>query len=167
MSTKTLLLLRHAKSSWKDLSLDDHQRTLNGRGRDAATRVGRLVQEQQFAIDLVLCSTSTRTRETADRVFEGAKSKPPISYRDDLYHASPETMIQVLSHVAEPNQCVMLIGHNPGLEEFLSQLTGNETEFPTAGLAQIELDFDRWTQFNEQTRGRLVQFWRPKELDAD
>lgn len=167
MTSKSLLLLRHAKSSWDDARLDDHDRPLNGRGRRAASRMGRLIHEQAFDIDLVLCSTAKRTTETANRVFEELKTVPPIEFRGDLYLATTDQMIDALKLVAPPTRCVMLIGHNPGMEEFVEQLTGVAGRFPTAAMAQIELEIDEWTSFSNQTRGRLVQLWKPKELDAD
>lgn len=167
MPSKTLLLLRHAKSTWDDPQLNDHDRPLNGRGRKAAKRIGRLIVEHQFAIELVLCSTAVRTRETAARVFHNWQTPPAIEFRDDLYHATPSQFVEVLRQIAEPTQCVMLIGHNPGLEEFAGQLTGQETPFPTAALALIEPDIDRWDSFHQESRGRLVQIWRPRELDSN
>lgn len=146
--------------------MNDRDRPLNGRGRRAASRMGRLIDDQQFAIDLVLCSTSTRTRQTAELVFEQSNSPPVIEFRDDLYHAEPDQFVEILKQIAKPIQCVMLIAHNPGMEEFVEQLTLNAVHFPTAGLAQIVPDIDEWSSFSEQTRGRLVQLWRPKELDA-
>ena len=167
METKTVLLLRHAKSSWKDPQLDDHDRPLNARGREAATRVGQLLYNDKIDIDLVLCSASKRARETADFVFAPAKITPPILFRDDLYHASPTAMVEVLNGVAEPNSCVILIGHNPGMEEFLALLTGRAVPFPTAALARIELDLEAWSLFDDRSPGRLTQFWRPRDRDAD
>ncbi len=167
MATKTLLLLRHAKSSWDDPQLDDHDRPLNGRGRKAARRIGQLLIDEAITIDLVLCSTSMRTRETASLIFAVSTRSPAIAYHDELYHASPSQMIDLLRQVAEPMRTVMVIGHNPGFDEFLERLTGNEISFPTAGLAKIELQIDRWSLFDDQTNGQLAQFWRPRDLGAD
>src|SRR6185312_4366391 len=104
--------------------------------RKAATRIGRLIRDKGLSIDLVLCSTSVRTRETAKRVFEKSTTAPNTEYRDDLYCASPEQIAQILSQVFEPAECVMVIGHNPGFEELFGQLTAEPSHFPTAGLAQ-------------------------------
>jgi len=150
--------MRHAKSSWDDPALDDFDRPLNGRGRKAAPKAGAHIEsqliEQKFAIDLILCSTAIRAKETIELVLSQLKNSPSTIFRKDLYHASPE-------------RCVMVVAHNPGLEDFLAQLTEEANHFPTAGLAQVELELDSWSQFNQQTRGRLVEFWRPREKNVD
>ena len=167
MATKSLLLLRHAKSSWDDPLLDDRDRPLNARGRKAAVRVGRLFRDESFAIDLVLCSTSTRTRETAKQIFAERSGSTTISYRDDLYHASADQLTDILRNVVEPTSSVLVIGHNPGFEDFLAQATGKSVHFPTAALAVIEFNIDRWSLLTDQTHGELKQLWRPRDLDAE
>lgn len=167
MAMKTLFLLRHAKSSWDDTQLNDHDRHLNSRGLKSAPRMGRLLKQEGVTIDLILCSSSVRTRETAKLVLAELPNPPAISYREELYHATPDQITNLLSQTAEPAECVMVIGHNPGLEEFLERLTGEVLHFPTAGLAKIELEIDRWNLFDNQIRGQLKQFWKPRELDAE
>jgi phosphohistidine phosphatase len=167
MKSKTLLLLRHAKSSWKDPQLDDHDRPLNSRGRKAAVKIGRLMQDERLMPDLALCSTARRARETAGLIFAEMASPPEITFRDDLYHADPEHIARVLSQVAESTSCVLMIGHNPGLEEFLSRITSKALELPTAALARVDFQVSTWSQFNDSARGTLVQLWRPRELDSD
>lgn len=167
MSKKQLILLRHAKSSWEDDQLVDHDRPLNDRGRKAAKRIGRLLLEQRIVADVVLCSTSVRTRETAKIVFSKWPERPEIWFRSDLYHASPEQMAVILAGLADQQGSAMLIGHNPGFEQFLEQLTGQFVKFPTAAVAVLELDLEAWDQVSTATRGRLVQLWKPKELTND
>ncbi len=167
MSGKTLLLLRHAKSSWKDSALEDHARPLNSRGRQAATRIGQLMRDEMLVPDLVLCSTARRTRETAERVFAAADAAPAIVFRDDLYHADPAQIAGVLSQVSQPASSVQIIGHNPGLEEFLAGLVGEVMTLPTGALAFIKLELSDWSDFGLSTRGTLVQLWRPRELDCE
>jgi phosphohistidine phosphatase len=167
MPYKTLLLLRHAKSSWKNPQWADHDRPLNSRGRLAAQRMGRLLSDEGLTPDLVLCSTALRARETAELVFANSVTHATILYREDLYHAEPAQLSRILAEVSEPVPRLLLIGHNPGLEQFLSQLTTASCSFPTAGLAQIQLELPAWSQFHPTTRGELIQFWRPRELDSD
>lgn len=167
MLKKRLILLRHAKSSWEDDQLADHDRPLNDRGRKAAKRIGRLLLEKKIVADVVLCSTSVRTRETAEIVFAKWPARPEISFRSDLYHASPEEMAIILAGLADQQGSAMLIGHNPGFEQFLEQLTGQYEQFPTAAVAVLELDLEEWGQVSTSTRGRLVHFWKPKELTND
>jgi phosphohistidine phosphatase len=98
---KTLLLLRHAKSSWNDPELEDYDRPLNSRGRKAAKRIGLLMRDEGLTPNLVLCSTAQRTRETADLVYAESDSTPEVVYRDDLYHAEPKQIARVLSQIEQ------------------------------------------------------------------
>lgn len=163
---KTLLLLRHAKSSWKDESLDDHDRPLKGRGIKAARRMGSLIRKEGLSPDQIVCSTAVRARETLKLVLEEFRSRPSVEFTERLYHCAPGEFGAVLRE-AELSDCVMLVGHNPGMEEFLAELSGQHEAFPTAALAQVELDLDDWSAFSDATSARVVQIWRPREMDLD
>lgn len=162
---KKLLLMRHAKSSWDDPDLDDHDRPLNKRGRRASKAMSGLVERESLPIDLILCSTSVRTRETIERVFADAHRRPKVQFVADLYGATPQTITRSLNSVESSIQSVLVVAHNPGLEDLLARITGEQRHFPTAALASIDLDCDRWDQFDSQTRGRLNHLWLPRELD--
>lgn len=164
---KTLLLLRHAKSSWDNPSLDDFDRPLNDRGRKSAKRVGRHIRKQGLTFDIVLCSKSVRTKQTAELAFSEWQPPPEICERDDLYHATPDEIRRIVGQVSEPATSVLVIGHNPGFEELLSQLTGAFEPFPTAALARVELDLDDWSQLRASTQGRLIEMWRPRDQELD
>ena len=161
---KTLVLLRHAKSSWKDPELDDQERPLNDRGRRNAAQMGRLTKDKDLVPDLVLCSTAQRTRETAALFFAEWTVSPSTVYRDDLYHAEPSQIEGIVNSVDDSVESLMIIGHNPGLEEFLTQHTGNAFEMPTGALARVDFELDSWSHFKDVTQGRMILFWRPKEL---
>lgn len=163
---KTLLLFRHAKSSWSNPDLADHDRPLNPRGRTAAARMGRLIREEGHTLDLILASTSRRTRETAEiALAEAGIPLFPVQYRDDLYHADPDQLTTVLSGLSAPYSSVMLLGHNPGFEDFLERHTGERSKFPTAGLAIIEFELKSWTDFSNSRQGTLRCLWKPKKLE--
>ena len=162
---KTLLLLRHAKSSWDDPSLADFDRPLNGRGKRDAPRMGRLLREQGLEPDRVLCSTAKRARKTAYKVLQASGFAVDMNEDDRLYHAAPQAFVEVLQQQGDPLNCVLVVAHNPGLEEFLALLTGQYDRMPTAALAQIDLAIDRWSELSHDTRGTLHALWRPKELD--
>ena len=164
---KTLLLLRHAKSSWDDSTLDDHDRPLKPRGIKAARRMGRLIREQSLHPELILCSTAVRARQTLHLLLDESGLKPVVELSEQIFHCPPSEFAIVLQGVGETIITVMLVGHNPGMEEFLFQLTGQNETFPTAALAVLELDLSNWLQFSETTRGRLVEIWRPKELQDE
>ena len=161
---KTLLVLRHAKSSWDDPALDDHERPLNTRGRRDAPRMGELVREYGLIPDVVLSSDAVRARLTAEAVAEVAGYEGEILLDPNLYMAGPADILSRLPSVRENAKTVMIVGHNPGLEQLVEQLTGKRHDLPTAALAQIGLPIDQWRDLRRSTRGTLVGLWRPKEL---
>lgn len=164
-NVKTLLVLRHAKSSWNDTSLDDHERPLNKRGRRDAPRMGEWVRDHQLIPDVIISSDAVRARLTAEAVAEAARYAGEIRLDPRLYAASRADILTVLGAGQETQAgTVMIVGHNPGLEELVAQLTGEQRNLPTAALAQIVLPIDRWSDLNASTRGTLVGLWRPKEL---
>ena len=161
---KTLLVLRHAKSSWNDPELDDHERPLNERGRRDGPLMGELVREYGLIPDIVISSDAVRARLTAEAVAEAARYAGEILLDPHLYLASPDDILSLLRTVRENAETVMIIGHNPGLEELVEQLTGERPDLPTAALAHIVLKIDQWRDLKLSTRGTLVGHWRPKEL---
>jgi phosphohistidine phosphatase len=161
---KTLLLLRHAKSSWDDPEQADHDRPLNRRGQRDAPRMGQLLADEHLLPDLILCSSARRAQETAAKVVESSGCEGQLQIRGDLYQASPATMIEALAAVPREAHRVMVIGHNPGLEETLALLTGRQERLPTAALAQIALKIVNWRDLKPGTRGELVALWQPREL---
>jgi phosphohistidine phosphatase len=160
---KTLLILRHAKSSWKHADLADHDRPLNKRGKCDAPQVGKLLREQELTPDLILSSTARRARATAELVAEESGYEGEIALSRDLYAAEPQAYIEALVRLPDSYARVMIVGHNPGLEELLEMLTDQNEPLPTAALAQVQLPIRRWSELSEETQGKLVGIWRPKE----
>jgi phosphohistidine phosphatase len=159
---KTLLVLRHAKSSWNDPALDDHERPLNKRGRRDGPRMGELLRQHGLIPELVISSDAVRARLTAEAVAKAARYTGKILLDKDLYAASPADILSVLRKIPANAEAVMIVGHNPGLEELVEQLTGEQQDFPTAALAQIVLPIDQWRDLKLSTRGTLVGHWRPR-----
>lgn len=163
---KTLLVLRHAKSSWDQPGLDDHDRPLNARGEADAPRMGELVRDEDLMPDLIVSSDAVRARLTAEAMAAAAGYPGTIQLDPRLYHANPAAIIDVLASEIDGDEArVMIVGHNPGLEELVRKLTGEPTDMPTAALARIDLPIDRWSDLRTTTRGTLDGFWRPKDLD--
>jgi phosphohistidine phosphatase len=167
---KRLYLLRHAKSSWKDTSLADHDRSLAGRGRRAAKTIARHVREQGIEPELVLCSLARRARETLDRI-EPALGTPTIRVEGDLYAASGPALLDRLRDVPHTVESVMLIGHNPGLQDLALDLarpspTADElaAKYPTAALATLELSAPSWRELDHGT-AELIALVRPRDLE--
>jgi phosphohistidine phosphatase len=160
---KTLLILRHAKSSWDDSALDDHERPLNARGKQDAPRIARFAREEGLAPELILSSDAVRAHLTAAAVADGTGGQLLLDPR--LYHATVADMLAMIPTVVpDDSGTVMIVGHNPGLEALLAQLTGEWEPLPTAALAQIDLPITGWSELNSATRGTLIGVWRPKEL---
>lgn len=161
---KTLLVLRHAKSSWDDPSLDDHERPLNGRGRKDAPRIGAMLKTSGLTPDLVISSDAVRARATAQAAADAAGYTGEVVRDRRLYLASPRDILAVLRDVrADDADTVMIVGHNPGLEELVLHLTAKPEPMPTAALAQIELPIEEWQDLTMSARGRVVDLWRPRD----
>jgi phosphohistidine phosphatase len=163
---KTLLILRHAKSAWDEADVADHDRPLNKRGKRDAPRMGRLLRDQNLVPDLIISSTAKRARRTAKLVAEASGYEGEVELAEALYLAGPEACLEVLGKAPDHCQRVMLVGHNPGLAELVEALTGETESLPTAALAEISLPILHWRQADEDTEGKLVAVWQPRELDA-
>lgn len=167
-----LALLRHAKSSWDQPKLDDFDRPLNERGRRAAPVMGHVLASLKFMPDVVLCSPSKRTRETLDAIESDiAAAKPLVRFDEQLYLATPDTMLECLRNAGGDAKRVLLIGHNPGLQALAATLalTGDPAQlarlrdhFPTAALAIISLGGDSFATM-ETTGGHLETYVTPKD----
>lgn len=162
---KTVLVLRHAKSSWADVGLSDFDRPLKMRGRDDAPAVGEYLRAHDLVPDLILTSPARRARETVALVADGASYDGDIVVADELYPGDPDDYIARLRALDDACVSVMVVGHNPGVAELVVELTGEATELPTAALAQIALAIDRWADLDVDagTPGQLLAVRRPRE----
>jgi phosphohistidine phosphatase len=162
---KTLLLLRHAKSSRDDPQAPDHERGLNERGKRSAIRMGNLLVKEKLVPDIILTSSARRAQNTCSLLVERSSYRGEVLLRNDFYAAEPKTIIKGLRDLADDYQSAMVIGHNPGLEELLLRLTGKVESLPTAALAQVSLPIHHWRELSLDSPGKLQQIWRPRELD--
>ena len=164
----TLLILRHAKSSWKDPGQTDHDRPLNKRGRRDAPRIGPLLIERELVPRQIFCSSAVRAVTTAELVAESCGfPRDQIQATSQLYLAAPATYIDHVRWHAEGAGPVMVVGHNPGLEALLHALTGVDEHLSTAALAQVALDISDWKDLTLHAPARLVELDRPRELDGE
>jgi phosphohistidine phosphatase len=168
---KRLYLLRHAKSSWKDNSLADRDRPLAGRGKRAAKALARHIEAEGIRPDLVMCSPARRARETLERAERAFGDGVEITLDEELYGASETELLSRLKAVPDEVGSVMLIGHNPGLEELALALASEgaglarmREKYPTAALATIDLPARRWSTVRRRS-GELVGYVRPKDLE--
>lgn len=161
---KTILIMRHAKSSWDDPDQDDHDRPLNKRGKRDAPRIGGLLRGQGLLPDLVISSTALRARRTAELVVQSSGYGGEIRLRRDLYEAEADAYLSVLQQMSDDFQRVLLIGHNPGLEHLLGLLCDVWERLPTAALAVVTLPLESWRELKAEPQGALQRIWRPKEV---
>jgi len=173
MATKRLYVLRHAKSSWEGLGLDDHERPLAPRGRRALKVLSSYMRSQAIEPSLVLCSTARRTRETLEGVEPGGQHV----IEPELYAVSPGALLERLREIPEGTASVMLIGHNPAVQVLVLRLAAADDsspvagelgevqrKFPTGALATLEFDCP-WDKLGPG-KARLTGFVRPKQLES-
>ena len=161
---KNLLLMRHAKSSWKDTSLPNHQRPLKQRGKTDALRIGELLRKQGVIIDVILCSTAKRAMATAKGFLKKYTFEGDIFHIDDLYNASHETFITLLNQLPDTAKTAMIIGHNPEMDYFLEVICNEYEHMTTATVAHIELPVEQWIELNGVSPGRLISLSKPHRV---
>lgn len=165
---KTIYLMRHAKSSWKE-PLPDHERPLNKRGKKAAKRMGRYLAEQGIHPDLILSSDAVRARETARRVAKAMDFPPEkIEVVPELYEAGVSEILSVIRRTDPGTSTLLLIAHNPGVSEAAVALSGR-TDYawlPTAAIVGVEFDVADWKKIGEK-RGRTVFYAAPKTIGEE
>jgi phosphohistidine phosphatase len=162
---KTLITLRHAKSSHEDESLEDIDRALNERGIGDAKLMGGVIRKRKIQPDLIVASPAERVRQTADLALKAARLNVELTFDKRIYEASARGLLKVLMDLNDTSNTVMLIGHNPGLEDLLERLTGEAIILPTAALAGVELNVERWTEVRTGA-GKLTFRVTPKELKS-
>ena len=163
--SRTLILMRHAKSSWDDFNQPDHARPLNKRGRMSAQALGKWLKENKLLPDEVLCSSAARTRETYDRLM--LPTAPETRYLDALYHASADTMLHHLQSAKAPT--VLMVGHNPGIAYFAEKLAKHPAnhprfvDYPTGATTVFRFDLTDWNDARFES-GDVTHFIIPREL---
>jgi len=170
-----LLLLRHAKSSWDDFSLEDFERPLNTRGRRTAPLIGRYIADNDMVPDRILCSASARTRETLALIQPEFQTERTALFLDDLYDGSEGTYTSLIRAHGGDAATLLVVGHNPATQMTALELIGDgaaptmraiDDKFPTAALVVIDFDVDDWDEISPKT-GHLIEFIRPRELATE
>jgi len=155
---KTLLLMRNAKSSWKDQKLVDINRPLNKHGQHMASMVGKLLIEKELVPQLIISSSAVRARQTAELVAAGAGYTGEIQYLSSLYMAEPSAYLGVLSATSDEYERVLVVGHNPGLEALLQILSRRIIALRSASVAFVSLPLRFWRDLNGDVEGELIEF---------
>lgn len=159
---KSLLILRHAKSSWGNATLGDFERPLNERGQEDAPRMGQLLKQHELTPHLIISSSAERALTTAEAVALASGYEAKIEVTRKLYLAGPEMYLQILRQMGGSHERVMVVGHNPGVEELVELLTGEFSRMSTAALAHVSLPISQWTALREGVRGKLLSVWTPR-----
>ena len=165
--TKRLILTRHAKSSWDDPLMPDHDRPLNERGKAAAADLGQWLASRGYVPGEVLCSDALRTRKTWSGIAPALPGTPVLELKPALYHAGPDVMLAVLRHATADT--VMMIGHNPGIAEFAAKLVARPPQnpefarYPTGATLVADFAIDSWEQLGWGS-GVADDFIIPREI---
>jgi polyadenylate-binding protein len=165
-SDRRLIVMRHAKSSWKHQGLSDHQRPLNKRGRQDAPRVARALQARGWRPRLVLSSDSTRTRETWSRMEQELPGEAEVRWLPSFYHGGAEDVLGELSLLEEEPGPVLVLGHNPTWEDLVQLLSGQAEVMTTANASLLQAQ-GRWAELVLPGRWELLEVLRPRELPGD
>lgn len=160
---KTLLLMRHGKSSWKDKTLEDKQRPLKKRGQRDCDYIGHVLLENELVPQLILSSTALRASQSAEVLANICGMKDGIKYLDSFYMGEPEEFLEGLKALPDLLERVMIVAHNPGLEALMQIIDGKIDALPTASMAYLVLSLDRWADISFDSAGELIGFWKPSE----
>lgn len=166
----TLYVLRHAKSDWSDGSLKDFDRPLNDRGRKAAKVIGKELRKRKIVPDLVLASPAVRANQTLKRVEDAASASFEVTEDERIYMAEPQSLIELIRAAPDDAKRLMIVGHNPGLQQLVLSLTKPgelrdeaAEKFPTAALAKINFEAESWRDVAPGD-GTLEILLRPRDL---
>jgi len=160
---KTLYLIRHAKSSWKNLELDDFDRPLNKRGKRDAPVIGARLKKCAVFPDIILCSPAKRAKDTAKKITKALGYDKKIQYNPDIYEASSNTLQNIINSINIQHSTAFLIGHNPGLNMLVEKYIGMEDNIPTCGIVGIRFACDKWDDISSKN-AELLSFDYPKKL---
>ncbi len=172
---KTLGLFRHAKSDWQDPRARDFDRPLNARGRKGAVIMGQHIKDHGLRWERMISSPAIRCAETIELACQAAGQPVAVNWDRRIYLASSVTLADLLREQAGDPESILMVGHNPGLEDLIFDLVPDdgssplrdvvEEKFPTASFAVLELDIDKWSNLKDRC-ARLVHLTRPRDLDA-
>ena len=160
---KKIIIIRHSKSSWKELSLGDFHRSLNNRGKTDGPIMANYLSSRISKISLLHCSSSIRTTETSKFFIEMIKFDK-IQYDESLYHCSSSSILKIIMSYAEKFSSAMIIAHNPGLTNLINEVTRITLDnLPTTGLAEINFNCDLWSDISFKNSD-LIDLKFPKQL---
>ena len=154
---KKLYLLRHAKSSWDNPTLEDFDRPLNNRGKNQLQFMKKYILKNLISPELILCSSSKRTKLTHDGIFD---ENTATIFMDDLYHASAKEILNIIKKTNNKIDSIMVISHNPGLNELVYNLINYNENIQTCSLVEIDVNTHMWCEINENN-SKFVSYTNP------
>lgn len=160
---KKLFIIRHAKSDWSNLSLDDYDRPLNSRGKKNAPFMGTFLAKKDIVPDLIISSPAYRARKTAKIIASKVGYKEEIEYNEYIYEASLSTLLEIVNFIEDEYDDVFIFGHNPGLNMLAFYLVDFNENLPTCGILEIEFDCESWREVTKKN-AKLISFDYPKKF---
>ncbi|MDD3060774.1 MAG: histidine phosphatase family protein [Sulfurimonas sp.] len=158
---KKLYIIRHAKSSWTDMTLNDFERPLNKRGEEGAPFMAKELKSKNIMPDMILSSPALRAKTTAETITGTIGFFKEIVFKENIYEASAETLHEILKSVDDENATLFLVGHNPGLNALAERYVGFHENIPTTGIVEIEFDCSKWSEISPKN-AKLISFDYPK-----
>jgi phosphohistidine phosphatase len=166
---KNLYIIRHAKSSWDDLAIEDFDRPLNDRGMRDAPRIGKRLKEKNVTPDLMLTSPANRALTTCQHIAEIlGYPKENIKTEKELYHANPEQLLKIVKSIPDKHSTALIFGHNPGITDFVNELRDDRKfidNIPTCGVASFRCDIESWKEL-KFNHARLIFYDYPKNKES-
>lgn len=161
---KKLYIIRHAKSSWSDMSLDDLDRPLNKRGKKNAPFMGRLLKEKGVKPDIIISSPALRAKKTAMAIASEVPYEKEIEYDEKIYESDADMLKSIIKNISDDSSTLFLVGHNPALNQLAYELVGFSDNIVTSGILEIEFDCDRWCEIDAKN-SKLISFEYPKKYN--
>ena len=161
LNCKKLFIIRHAKSSWKDSSLDDFDRPLNKRGKLNAPFIGDKLKEKEVVPDIIISSPALRAKSTAEIIAKKVKYDKKILFKRDIYEVGESAIHKILTKLDNENSVVFLFGHNPDLNMLAEDYVNFDENIPTCGIVEIEFNCKRWKDISAKN-AKLISFDYPK-----
>ena len=159
---KKIYIIRHAKSSWNDSSLDDFNRALNKRGKENAPMMGRRLNKRSVLPDLIISSPALRAKTTAEIIAQKVKYNKKIMFEKNIYDSSESELHKTLINVDDKNNTLFLVGHNPSISMLAQMYVDFEENIVTCGVVEIEFDCEKWKDISSKN-AKLISFDYPKK----
>jgi phosphohistidine phosphatase len=160
---KKLLIMRHAKSSWKEADVADHERPLKKRGMKDAATIGKILKNKELTPNKMISSSAVRAADTAAIVADKSGYKKEIEFTDKLYMAESGAILELIHSQPDSIKVLMVIGHNPGMEALVQVLSREVESLSTASVAYFQADIKSWKDLKQGEKIKLKKFWQPSE----